>query len=460
MAADDGRRRGRRGVPADRRPGQPVRHHPGAGQGRAHGRRRRMREDVAVTGIELERRPRHGRSSPTSGRIDCEKVVLLRRPVDARAGGDWPASTCRWSRCSTSTSITEPIAGVTAGLPTLRDPDRLTYYKEEVGGLVMGGYEPNPMPWAERRPAGAASTFQLLDDDWDHFEPMMELALGRVPALADGRRQAADQRPGELHPRRQLHPRRGAGDQGHLRRRRLQRLRHRRPAAAPAWRWPSGSPRASRRTTSGRSTSAASAAATRTPTGCAPARSRPTASTTPWPGRSRSTTAAARCAARRSTRACWTQGAVLRREAGLGAPELVRRPPARSRVDRYSYGRQNWFAAVGREHRACRERVALFDQTSFAKFLLVGRDAEAALSWICANDVAKPPGTPDLHPDAQRPGRHRVRPDRGAAGRRPVLPRHRHRLRHPRLRLDRAQHPGRARRRTWSTSPRATPCCR
>ena len=46
--------------------------------------------------------------------------------------------------------VTEPIAGVTADLPTLRDPDRLTYFKEEVGGLVMGGYEPNPMPWAER----------------------------------------------------------------------------------------------------------------------------------------------------------------------------------------------------------------------------------------------------------------------------------------------------------------------
>ena len=40
--------------------------------------------------------------------------------------------------------ITEPIDGVPPGLPTLRDPDRLTYYKEEVGGLVMGGYEPNP----------------------------------------------------------------------------------------------------------------------------------------------------------------------------------------------------------------------------------------------------------------------------------------------------------------------------
>src|SRR5581483_1978983 len=60
--------------------------------------------------------------------------------------------------------------------------------------------------------------------------------------------------------------------------------------------------------------------------------------------------------------------------------------------DVYSYGRQNWFEAVGAEHRAIRERVGLIDQTSFAKALMVGRDAEAALSWICANDVARAPG--------------------------------------------------------------------
>ena len=44
--------------------------------------------------------------------------------------------------------ITEKIPGVTPNLPTLRDPDRLTYWKEDVGGLVWGGYEPNPKPWA------------------------------------------------------------------------------------------------------------------------------------------------------------------------------------------------------------------------------------------------------------------------------------------------------------------------
>src|SRR3546814_15551951 len=78
--------------------------------------------------------------------------------------------------------VTEPIPGVPSKLPTLRDPDRLTYYKEEVGGLVMGGYEPNPIPWAvDGIPPGFH--YSLLDSNFDHFEQLMELALGRVPAL-------------------------------------------------------------------------------------------------------------------------------------------------------------------------------------------------------------------------------------------------------------------------------------
>ena len=78
--------------------------------------------------------------------------------------------------------ITERIEGVTPGLPTLRDPDRLIYFKEEVGGLVMGGYEPDPKPWAAD---GIPEDFHftLLDPDWDHFEQLMGPALARVPAL-------------------------------------------------------------------------------------------------------------------------------------------------------------------------------------------------------------------------------------------------------------------------------------
>ena len=88
------------------------------------------------------------------------------------------------------------------------------------------------------------------------------------------------------------------------------------------------------------------------------------------------------------------EGAVFGEKLGWERPNWFADVSAgETQADVYSYGRQNWFAAVGREHRAVRERVAIFDQTSFAKFLLVGRDAEAALSWISANDVARPPGT-------------------------------------------------------------------
>ena len=61
--------------------------------------------------------------------------------------------------------------------------------------------------------------------------------------------------------------------------------------------------------------------------------------------------------------------------------------------DVYSFERQNWFNAVGREHKSARETAVLYDQTSFAKFALKGPDAVAALSWIAANDVDKPIGS-------------------------------------------------------------------
>src|SRR4029434_5148906 len=58
----------------------------------------------------------------------------------------------------------------------------------------------------------------------------------------------------------------------------------------------------------------------------------------------------------------------------------------------YSFGRQNWFPHGAAEHRCTRHAVALFDQTSCGKLLLEGRDAEAVLQRLCANDVAVPPG--------------------------------------------------------------------
>ena len=58
----------------------------------------------------------------------------------------------------------------------------------------------------------------------------------------------------------------------------------------------------------------------------------------------------------------------------------------------YSWGEQNWLPWVAAEQLATRNAVAVFDQTSFSKYLVVGRDAESALQWVCTNDVAVPVG--------------------------------------------------------------------
>ena len=58
----------------------------------------------------------------------------------------------------------------------------------------------------------------------------------------------------------------------------------------------------------------------------------------------------------------------------------------------YSFGRQNWFEFSASEHNAARENVALFDMSSFGKFLLQGPDTEKILNKICANDLSVPVG--------------------------------------------------------------------
>ncbi len=138
-------------------------------------------DDMAVTRIVLDDAGRLSGVETPEGFVACEKVVCCAgqwsRTLAATVGVSVPLVSVQHQYM-----VTEPIDGVARDLPTLRDPDRLTYYKEEVGGLVMGGYEPNPLPWAvEGIPADFH--YSLLDSDFDHFEQLMELALGRVPAL-------------------------------------------------------------------------------------------------------------------------------------------------------------------------------------------------------------------------------------------------------------------------------------
>src|SRR3954470_8459275 len=78
--------------------------------------------------------------------------------------------------------FTGAIPGVSPRLPTMRDPDNLCYFREEVGGLCMGGYERHSAPWGLD---GIPRDFngRLLDPDWPRFQEVMEGAIRRVPAM-------------------------------------------------------------------------------------------------------------------------------------------------------------------------------------------------------------------------------------------------------------------------------------
>jgi 4-methylaminobutanoate oxidase (formaldehyde-forming) len=117
----------------------------------------------------------------TAGPVQCEIVVNCAgqwaRGLGAQHGVNIPLHSAEHFYI-----VTEPIAGVHPMLPVMRDPDGFIYFKEEVGGLVMGGFEPVAKPWGmEGIPH--PFEFQLLPEDWDQFEPLMEAAIHRVPAL-------------------------------------------------------------------------------------------------------------------------------------------------------------------------------------------------------------------------------------------------------------------------------------
>ncbi|MHA1152802.1 MAG: GcvT family protein, partial [Alphaproteobacteria bacterium] len=344
-------------------------------------------EDCPVTGITVEDGKVLGVDT-AAGAIACEVVVdcagQWAREVAALAGVNVPLVSVQHQYI-----VTEPIDGVARELPTLRDPDRLIYFKEEVGGLVMGGYEPNPIPWAENGiPEGFH--FSLLDNDWDHFEPLMEHALFRVPALENAGVKQMINGPesftpdgnfilGEAPEVANFYVGAGfnaygiaaGGGAG-------QALAEWIAAGVPPMDlWPVdirrfGKPHGDIGWLRGRTLELYGKHYTMA-----------------WPHEEHASGRPNRISPIYDT--LKEQGACFGEKLGWERPNWFARSGEAPR-DVYSYGRQNWFDAVGEEHRAVRERAGLFDQSSFAKFRVTGPDAAAALSWICANDVDKSVG--------------------------------------------------------------------
>jgi sarcosine dehydrogenase len=338
-------------------------------------------EDTEVSRIVVDKGVLRGIET-TRGRIDCEKVICCTgqwtRSLAATVGVNVPLVSVQHQYM-----VTEPF-GVPSNLPTLRDPDRLTYYKEEVGGLVMGGYEPNPIPWAiDGIPDGF--NYTLLGGDFDHFEPMIEMALGRVPALETvGVKQLINGPEsftpdgnfilGEAPELRNFYVGAGfnafgiasGGGAG------MALAEWAAKGEAPFDLWPVdirrfGRPHFDTDWVRARTLEAYGKHYTMA-----------------WPSEEHeSARPSRRSPLYESLKA---DGAVFGEKMGWERPNWYAASNEEAR-DVYTFDRPNWHQAVGREHRAAREAAVLFDQTSFGKFMLKGPDAEAALNWIAGNDV-------------------------------------------------------------------------
>src|SRR5580692_2805339 len=142
-----------------------------------------IRERVRVTGI-LHRDGRVRGVRTDQGDIEAEVVVNCAgqwaKQVGALAGVTVPLHSAEHFYV-----VTDQIDGVHPDLPVLRDPDGYTYFKEEVGGLVVGGFEPDAKPWVAPDVLPYPFEFQLLDEDWDHFSILMDSAITRIPVLAE-----------------------------------------------------------------------------------------------------------------------------------------------------------------------------------------------------------------------------------------------------------------------------------
>lgn len=148
----------------------------------ARNRGARVFEGVRVTGARVT----HGRfsaltytaESGETGTISADHVVncagMWGRDVGRMLGTNIPLHACEHFYI-----VSEPIEGL-GPLPVLRVPDECAYYKEDAGKMMLGAFEPVAKPWG---PPGEDFEFDQLPEDFDHFEPILEMAVNRMPML-------------------------------------------------------------------------------------------------------------------------------------------------------------------------------------------------------------------------------------------------------------------------------------
>lgn len=140
----------------------------------------RIFEDTGVTGILTEGNRVTGVET-SRGMVKCDAIALCTglwsREAAAMAGAEVPV----WP-CEHFYLLTKAVPGAEGNLPTLSDHDGHLYIRDDSGGILVGCFEPMGKPIDPER-IGHDFAFQLLPEDWDHFEPMMHNALHRLPCL-------------------------------------------------------------------------------------------------------------------------------------------------------------------------------------------------------------------------------------------------------------------------------------
>jgi glycine cleavage system T protein len=344
-------------------------------------------ENVAVTAI-CRANGRVTGVATDQGEIAAESVVIATgmwsRALGQSCGVNLPLQACEHFYI-----VTEDFPGLTPDLPVLRDPDHCAYFKEDAGKLLLGAFEPNAKPWATD---GIPGDFEFgeLPEDFDHFTPILEAAMRRIPALETvGIRKffngpesfTPDVRYmlGEAPELAGLFVAAGFNSTG---------IQSAGGAGKVLADWiVDGHPpmdlwdvdvRRMQRFQSNKSYLTERVA-----------ESLGLLYAMHWPHRQYDSARGARHSPLHDE--LLARGAAFGETAGWERAHWY--APGETRPDyRFGYKRQDWFPRVAAEHQAVREACALFDQSSFAKFLVQGRDAELVLQRICANDVAVPNG--------------------------------------------------------------------
>jgi heterotetrameric sarcosine oxidase gamma subunit len=355
-----------------------------------------VRERTRVTGITTAGGAVSGVRVKTSGTeagieagIEAEIVVNCAgqwaKQVGALAGVNVPLHSAEHFYV-----VTGQVEGAHRWLPILRDPDGYTYFKEEVGGLVVGGFEPQAKPWVAPDELPCPFEFQLLDEDWEHFSVLMESALQRIPVLGDTGIKKFYNGPESFTPDNQFI----LGEAAELR---------------------NFFVAAGFNSVGIASAGGAGKALAEWITGGEPGtdllandirRFAPFNGNSqwlhdrvgeilglhyavPWPNRELGT---ARPFRRSPAYHLLQQaGACFGSRMGWERANFFA-PPGAEPVIEYGWGKQNWLPWSAAEQRATRAAVAVFDQTSFSKYLLTGPGAERGLQWLCTADIAVGPG--------------------------------------------------------------------